>query len=273
MGKKSSKQETERSLPDWMQGPTSRTLSLIEGGNGTGAFDIPRETLLSDFVPFAPQQLSALSGMEGLARGGSPLYGASEEALMGLLNPGDFTQSPGFQSVINRALERVVPGIRSPFASPASGGGSALENRLLGEGVAQATGNIYQDQYNRDRAMQLNAIGAIPQVRGQRFEDMARLFGVGEAYRGADRERLVSDYGQQEEERQRLTEMVALMQPFMNLSSGFGTTEQVSTPGSSPLGTALGLGLTGAGIFQSLYGGRGASPPGPDLNAQAARGV
>lgn len=252
MGGKSSKQKTERELPSFISGTIERTLPRIEGGRrGGGAFSVPRETLLSDFIPLAPQQLDALEGIESLAREGTPIYGASEDALMGLLNPGDFTESPGFQSTVNRALQRVVPGLRDPF-SVGGGGPGGLENFLLGEGVTQATGNIAADQYNRDRATQMAALGMAPQVAGQRFDDMMRLLGVGETMRGFDRERLLSDYGIQQEEADRLKEMIGVLQPFMGLAGNFGTTTTTDTPGVSPLGAAASLALMGAGTAGSL---------------------
>lgn len=263
-GKTSGKTKSETKLPGFVGGPLQFLINRTVGAPGFDSpFGDPRTVLPSDFIAPDPAQLQALQGMESLIGEGSPFIGPSQQALLDIINPPNIFDSPGFQSQVDTALQRVVPGIRDQFAG--GGGSGGIEANLLGQGVTQAIGNLTADQSRFNTEAAMRAIGMTPGVRAQQFTELDQLFGLGDTRRGFEREQLLSDVGRQEEERSRFMEMLGAVIPLLNIGSRAGTTTSTSRPGFSPIGTALGLGLTGAGVAGGLgwqpFTGGGTSTP------------
>ena len=275
MGKSSGETETSVELPGLVTSPLTKLIARLGGFPGfRGAFDQPREVLPTDFIPLDPTQERALGGIESLATAGSPFQASSEAALLNLLSPDpNIFQSPQFAQQLQGAVANVVPQIRDQFN--VGGGAGGLESEALGRGVGLAAGQIAANQFNADRAAQINALGLVPGFNAERFSDLQRLLSVGDVRRGVEREQLTADVGRQEEERQRLTELTGVLAPLLGIGAGGATTTQRSEPGFSPVGTGVGLGLLGLGLFGPgapfALGGGAASTVAPTLSTGFGR--
>ena len=245
----------------------------------------------STVAGFSPDQLASQDLIRARALGGSPLIDASTQSLLGLAQGspelqatarGDFldpASNPFLQRTFDTAADAVSNRINSQFelagrtASPAN---QSVLTRDLGNLANSIFGQNFQQERNRQLAaqqllgqQQLSAAGLSPTIANQAFSDAAQLGASGAQQ-------------QQQEQRNIADRLFRFNFPFENLiqATGLfnqniaglapffpqtGTAEgtQTQTTRSSPLSTALGLGLVGSSIFGNPFRGLfGGSNPG-----------
>jgi hypothetical protein len=177
----------------------------------------------------------AASMMADRAKAGSPLMPAAQRSLLGTIN-GDYLSpdsNPFLKQNVDTAMGQAKAAVNSNFTGDNNGNSAHQEwlNRTLGQTAAQ----MYGDNYNRERGMQMQGILAAPGQAAADYNDPNMLLQASQA-------------------------------PWMNLQNyaktigGFGggssTTQQPYF--TNPLGSAAGGALAGGAIGGPWGAGIGA---------------
>lgn len=219
---------------------------------------------------FGQQSQDALSQIEAYARGGSNaskdaltpvVQGSTQGFTAGLgnlmntvngnyMNP---SQNPELMNYINQGNDLVANRVNQQFSGAGRYGSNGANSGALGTALSQNTSGILMDQYNRERANQVNAattlLGAgfqgaqlAPELDNANLANANLLQQVGAArdsYADADRQ---SPLRALEWQKNMIAPIGAMGQN--------GTSTQ-TTQSSNPLGTIMGGVMTGAGLLGS----------------------
>lgn len=199
-------------------------------------------------VPFAPETEQALDLTRQRALAGSPLNAANADMLQSTLR-GDFLGGSQFMDAVQSDVRDLIPQINSRFA-----GAGRLNSGLAEATTERAIADAFASRFGQERANQLQAAGLAPQASATDFQDLIALEGVGRAREGQSglelEDRLNRFNFLQEEERNRALELLQAAGVAPSLGQfGLNQVQSSSGGGRSGLQTALGLGLTAAGIF------------------------
>jgi len=137
---------------------------------------------------------------------------------------------------------------------------TAGNERAFGDSLANLATSTYGQNYNTERANQINAMGAASQMQGIGYTDASKLIGAGDIQRSYEQDLINQQYGDWQS---------AQNQPYANLdvlakgiSGSVGNAGESFTTGGNPyqannFANYLGGGLAAAGIGQSLglFGG------------------
>lgn len=142
------------------------------------------------YVDYSPQSQQALQGIEQRALTGSPLVSEAQNQAMATLR-GDFLNAPNpyLQGVIQNAMQPIMASTNAAFSGSGRFGSGLFADTLANRMAQQATNMAFTD-YNNERARQLGMIAQAPGLAAQDYADLAKLFGVGQAYEGKAGEQL-----------------------------------------------------------------------------------
>jgi len=223
------------------------------------------------FVGLSPQQNQAFQLAEARALGGNPAVQAAGQNLAQTAS-GDFLNSnPYLDGMYDRAAsavtrnfrEGVMPGIDAKFAgSGRYGGGLQAATRdsamdQLGRSLEGMATNMYGQNYQQERARQMQAAGLAPMIAGEDYKDIAMLEGVGENVRGLAGQMLGSDMQRFQELQQvpqdRLDDYIRRVSAGAAGSGGAGSaTTQEPMTGGSPLAGMAGGAMMGHSLGSKI---------------------
>ena len=208
------------------------------------------------FAGMTPEQQSALQNIISLYSKGAPMGAEMEEGMKGYLagtSPEEMSkwyEQYVLPSEERRFREVTLPGIRESYVGPTGEGGywgserakaEALGHERFGEATMQERGEAIM----RGREQGLTAMGMIPTMGRYIAEPAEKMWRMGEAKRGIQRERLAAEYAEFIRTQPGAAETINQILAFL----GIGTKETMATPGTaSPFAGILqaGAGLLGA---------------------------
>lgn len=139
--------------------------------------------------PFSPEQQYGLAMTTQRAIQGSPVMNAAQgnafDTLTGqYMNP---DSNPWLKGTVDQALNDVTGRINSQFNN--NNFGSSAHQELLSRSLGETAGNLYNQNYQQERARQQQMVGLSPTLAETDYRDAQALMGVGDARRG-----LAQDY-------------------------------------------------------------------------------
>lgn len=207
----------------------------------------PGETV----AQFTPGQTQALDQTIDRGLNGSPLNKASSGYLQDVL-AGQYLneESPGFQSVANRARE-------AADATYAGAGryGSGYHDRA----VADSVGNLAFQNYNAERDRMGQAAGLAPTVAGQDFVDLDAALRAGGQYQNQQQNLINADREKFQYQQELPYETLRRFQDFIGQNYGGGSSQTIG-PSNQPstlqqlLGGGLALAGTAGGLGWAPFG-------------------
>lgn len=135
-------------------------------------------------APFSPEQQLGLGMTTNRAINGSPVMNAAQQNAYGTLN-GDFmspNSNPWLQANVGQAMDDVTGRINSQFNNNNFGGTAHQET--LGRNLGEVGSRMYGDNYNSERARQMQTMSMAPQMAAADYQDATALLGVGDARQG-----------------------------------------------------------------------------------------
>lgn len=205
----------------------------------------------STVVPLSGETELSLGGTTARAAGGSPLNAAASNQLTSSMGNDFLNQgNPNFQSMASRIGNTVAPQITSQFAQ----GGRAFSPahaESMARGIGDAIAPVAHQNYENERARQLQAAGMAPGQSAQDYVDLGKLGDVGVTRENLSREELDEQIQRhnfaQSEPTNRLAQYMGLIQGNYG---GTSTATATGTPrGGSGVGQALGTGMQAASMF------------------------
>jgi hypothetical protein len=162
------------------------------------------------------------------------------------------------QSDTQRNMGNIASGMRMQDYTQQQQLGENAANRNLQAGQFNATmGENYagrQDSmYNQGQGRALSALGMAPQYAQQDYNDINQLQQAGAAYQGQNQKLLDNQYAQFLESRNYPREQLDIMGNALGRS--YGQTNTTTQPGPSTGSQLVGGALTGAGLYNLLFGG------------------
>lgn len=174
MGKKSETTVQQAPLPEFLQNQLQETYGFARNINPA----VYGGERVADFTP-VEQLAQSMTAQRALA--GDPTL-RQAQGLLGDTLSGDFLTNPFLQQQISDAVQSATNRATSQYAL---GGrlGSAAFGSALGAGITSAAAPILSQAFNAERGRQMQAAGMAPQLADQRFQELARLSGVGQQQR------------------------------------------------------------------------------------------
>ena len=227
----------------------------------------------SKVVPFSDQTTQALGMQENRALSGSPVMGAANQMAQDTLSGSYLNSNPNFNAAVNAATRpmvenfktNVMPAIQGGFAGHGRYGSGLMGQQMqqAGEGltrqIGDVAGSMAHQNYGAERQRMMQAGTLAPTYAANDYQDINNLAQVGqvrEAQAGANLQDDISRFYQAQQ-----APKSALAQ-YMSLVSGGGYSSQTQQQPiySNPMGNALGMGATAAGIAGTLFGQNGIWP-------------
>lgn len=245
-------QQTSNAPPGYVQDAQKLALSAA-----TDRFNDPNAPSYfpgQTYVDFSPETEQGLNAMRDRALAGSPLQQAGSNALMNTVSGNMLSASnPYFQGALNAAFDPVRDAVNSSAAAMGRMGSGAHTGVMTKE-LGNIAANMSQNNYNMERANQLQASSIAPQYAMSDYQDLNQLMRVGAAREGKAGEALTSDINRFNFDQNLQDDKIARL---MALSSGgqFGNTAtQVQPVFSNPTGNMLGAASSLAGIGSLAFG-------------------
>lgn len=175
--------------------PPSYALPNLQRGadEASRLYDTPRQYYGDTYVPYSTATTDALDAGEARARAGSPLTQMAKGEINNLIG-GNFLSggNPFFNAAVEQAMNPVEARVNSVF-SRSGRLGSGANQEILSRDLTDAALGVRMDDYNRERAAQLNALTLAPTFDATDFADIAQLAAVGGQREAKDFEKLTSD--------------------------------------------------------------------------------
>lgn len=221
-----------------------------------------------------PYQQYGFEATAQRAISGSPVMNQAQSMTLNTLN-GDYMSpdsNPWLKSTYDAAADRMgdayargtAATTQAQFNNAGAFGGSAhremteANNRAFGDSLADLGNQIYGQNYQMERANQMNAAGMADQMAQSDYRDAQALIGVGDAYRGYTQDVLNQGYQDWKDQYDYpLTQMDILGNAINIASGGSGTNSQTvpNTYQANPYATAIGGGMAGYGMANQMgYG-------------------
>lgn len=226
------------------------------------------------YTPFSTQTEQALDMAQNRAIQGSPVEQAMQNQVQGTLQGDYLNSNPYLDQMYNTAAQRVtetfndqvMPGINASFGA-AGGQGSKIHQELatdaageLSQTLGQMSANIYGNNYQQERARQMQAAGMAPMAGNLDWQNIGKLGTVGSAIEGKAGQVLQDDMARWNHYQNLPAQMLQNYNANIQGNVGAATTSRMdadSNPWAGALGGA-GLGyMVGGGIGSAL--GAGAS--------------
>ena len=227
----------------------------------------------STVVPLSNQTQQALGMQEARAINGSPVMGAANQMAQTTLQGGFLNSNPYLNTAIDAATRpmidnfknNVFPAIQSGFAGHGRYGSGAMGQVAtnaandLNRQIGDVAGAMSYKGYDDERQRMLQAGTLAPTYAANDYQDIGQLAQAGQVREAQAGAQLQDDINRFYQEQQGPKD--ALSQ-YMALVSGGNFSNQTSQQPiySNPLGNALGMGATAAGIAGTLFGQNGIWP-------------
>jgi hypothetical protein len=253
---------TNTSMPDWVTPYASGYLNRAQQ-----VADQPYQQYNGQRVAgFNPYQTQAYDAQAQRAMQGSPTMGAANSNIQGVLG-GDYLQgNPYLTQQIDAAQGDVIrnwnnvqkPQWDTAMQNSGSFGNSgvAMANQNAQSDMQRNLGNISStmryNNYAGERANQMSALGLAPGFAQQDYNDINQLANAGTAYQTQNQKALDADYTQFLDQRQYPQQQLDTMGTALQRSYGQNTT--TSQPGASTASQLFGGAVTGAGLYNLLFG-------------------
>ena len=255
---------TNTGLPSWMipraQGYLDRAQQVAD--SPYQAFTGQRT---ADFTPWQTQGLQAQAqrGMEG-----SPVMGAANQQLMNTINGGFVGSNPYLDGQIGQAQGDLVKSwntVAKPQWDQAMSRSGSFGNSGVMAANANAQGQLQQNlgristdmrgaAYNTERGYQNAAMGMAPTFAQQDYNDINQLQQAGQAYQTQNQKALDNNYSQFLESRAYPQQQLDVFGNALG-KLNWGSQQTQTQPGASTGATLAGGALTGAALYNMLFGG------------------
>lgn len=200
-----------------------------------------------------PEHQTALQGITQRASQGSPLMNATQDMMTqtasgSYLNP---ESNPYLQGQVQAAQRDVMTGLGAQ--NRAAFGNTGMDY-ITGKALADATNNVYAQNYNNERTNQMRAAMFAPQLAAADYTDYQNLLGVGDIYRDNTQEQLNQQYQDWTQQQQWPYQQLDVLANAIRTSMGGGGSSVTSAPNayqSNSTASMIGGGLAGYGIGQA----------------------
>lgn len=201
----------------------------------------------STYVPFSPETELALQAQTQRAIGGSPLMDEAQNQQLRTIRGDYLTGSPQLEQELNRISGRV----NSQFA-----GGGGYRSSANQEVLAREMSDAALRNYQSERGLQQQAIGAAPQMALSDYADIGQLANVGQTREDLFGRQLQEqmDYFNflQEQDPAALDQYIGRITALGGGMNSQNTTGMAPGMGRNALGTGLGLAQQGLGLYNGL---------------------
>ena len=250
------------SAPDWavpyQQGYLNRAQSVADQ-----SYQPYQGSLVAGMNPY---QTSGYNAQAQRAIQGSPTMGAANTNIQGVLNGDYLGGNPYLTQQIDAAQGDVVRNynnVQKPqwdTAGQRSGSfgnsGVMQANQTAQSDLQRNLGNISStmryNNYAGERSNQMSALGLAPGFANQDYNDINQLTGAGSAMQAQQQRGLDSNYQQFLDQRNYPQQQLDVMGGALQRSFGSQTTQ--SQPGASTASQLFGGAITGAGLYNLLFG-------------------
>ena len=247
MSKGSRNQTVTQEPPSWLtpslqQGAQLSRDMLQQGG--------PQQYQGNTVVPFSPQSNQAMNMVQDRALAGSPLLQSAQGLAQQTLQ-GDFLGgNPHLDQQINRGIQLSRTGLDSQFA----GAGRNLEAQMpaRAEQVNNLVGNMMFQNYDAERARQMQMMPMAPQLAREDYFDASQLANVGGAVEGMTGQILQDRVGRWDFEQMRPEAALDAYLSRLGQNPGMNFGQQTSPMHRNGLAGAIGGGLGGAQLGTAL---------------------
>jgi len=174
--------------------------------------------------------------------------GLGESAALRALQAGQFNASMGDAAAARASqMNQFNAGLGESAAARAMQAGQF--NATMGENYAGRQDSMF----NQGQGRALSALGMAPQYAQQDYNDISQLQQAGGAYQGQNQRLLDNQYAQFLESRNYPQQQLDIMGNALGRS--YGQTNTTTQPGPSTGSQLVGGALTGAGLYNLLFGG------------------
>lgn len=247
-------QSSNKSLPDWAQPFAVEGLHTAVNATmrGNPANPYPQQQI----SPLTSQQNQGLQMAQDRAIAGSPVMNAAKSNLTDTLNGKylDIGTNPAWQPMAQRITDAYSTGTAAQTDAAAARanafGGSAYGEQLgynqrgLGDSLAGAAGQLYNDE--RNRQMQANLFA--PQAAQADYQDAQALLGVGDTYRQYNQDLLNNNYQNKYQQANWPFQRIDMMGNYLNqFTGGAGNATSTGPNPYQPNKTAGALGGAASG--------------------------
>jgi putative salt-induced outer membrane protein YdiY len=162
------------------------------------------------------------------------------------------------QSDMQRNMGNIASGMRMQDYTQQQQLGENAVNRNLQAGqfnanLGESMAGRQDSMYNQGQGRALSALGMAPTFAQQDYNDINQLQQAGAAYQGQNQKLLDNQYAQFLESRQYPMQQLDVMGNALGRS--YGQTNTTTQPGPSTDSQLVGGALTGAGLYNLLFGG------------------
>ena len=213
-----------------------------------------------------PYQTAGYGAQAQRAMQGSPTMGAANTNIQGVLKGDYLGGNPYLTQQIDAAQGDVVRNynnVQKPqwdTAGQQSGSfgnsGVMQANQAAQSDLQRNLGNISStmrfNNYAGERSNQMSALGLAPGFANQDYNDINQLTSAGNAMQGQQQRGIDSDYQQFLDQRNYPQQQLGVMGDALQRSFGSQTTQ--SQPGASGASQLFGGAITGAGLYNLLFG-------------------
>jgi len=255
--------QSSSGLPSWAQPYGAGYLNRAQQ-----VADSPYQAYTGQRVAdMAPWQTQAYQAQAQRAVQGSPVMSAANSQLTSTINGSNLNGNPYLDGQIQQAQGDLVKNwnnVQKPQWDTAMQQSGSFGNSgvMQANGMAQDTlqqniGKIGSDMrfanYNTERGYQQQAMGMAPNFAAQDYNDINQLQQAGAAYQGQNQKTLDNAYQQYTQAQQYPQQQLDIMGNALGRINGnVSTTTQ---PGASTGSQIIGGALTGAGLYNMLFGG------------------
>lgn len=212
--------------------------------------------------PYLTQQIDAAQGdvVRNWNNVQKPQWDTSMQRSGSFGNSGIAQANQMAQSDMQRNLGQISSGMRFQDYTQQQQLGENAANRALQAGQFNATmGENYagrQDSmYNQGQGRALSALGMAPSFAQQDYNDIGQLQQAGAAYQGQNQKLLDSGYQQFLDSRNYPAQQLDIFGNALTRAVGNQGTQTSTQPGPSTGSQIVGGALTGAGLYNLLFGG------------------
>ena len=208
----------------------------------------------STVVPFSPQTEAALQGTENRALMGNPLNFGAQNYANSVLQ-GDYLNqgNPYIGQLTQSISDQITPQVQSAWAG-ANRSGGAGQTEALSRGMTNALAPYMFGNYQQERGMQQQAMGAAPGLAATDYQDLGMLGQVGAQREDLQRQILGDQMNRWDFSQNMPAQKLAQYMGMLQGGTGFGTQTTQQPLYENGLMTGLGALGTIAGIGGSLFG-------------------
>ena len=208
----------------------------------TGLFDQPYQSFTDQrYADLNPAQLGGVGMTINRALGGDALTNAGYGNVMDTLQGKYMNSNPYLDQMFSGAANKITDAYRTgtaaqtdaAFANSRNYGGSAYQQMVgqnqtnLADSLGNLASNIYGNNYNMERANQLQAWGMAPQYGNLAYQDAAQLMGAGQTLQDQAQQGLDFGYQQwQDAQNKPYKDLAAAAGVFGSNLGGSSTTTQ-----------------------------------------------